>query len=66
MSKVWRPQTQEVLQSWIEALQTEASDELNEWETNFVNDMWEKLNAGHTLTRPQEEKLEKIYAENTP
>jgi hypothetical protein len=65
MAEKWKPTEPEVLQSWIDALQYEASDDLSDWESNFVNDMANRLMRGSTLTQSQEEKLEEIYAEKT-
>jgi len=36
MGNIWKPQTREVLKSWIDALRTEASEELTDWETEFL------------------------------
>ena len=65
MAKVWQPQTKEVLLSWIEAIINEASDELNDWETGFIEDMHVRILSGWSLTQTQEEKLESIYADKT-
>src|SRR5688572_16205645 len=65
MTEIWKPQSFEVLQSWVDAILTEASDELNEWEMNFVTDMQAKVLSGWTLTPKQEDTLERIYAEKT-
>lgn len=65
MPKIWKPQPVEVYINWIETILDEASDELNEWESNFVNDISIKVLNGGTLTQRQEEILERIYAEKT-
>jgi hypothetical protein len=65
MAEIWRGQTPDVLKSWVEAIRTEASDELTDWETRFVNDMWDRLDRGSILTQYQQEKLEEIYVEYT-
>lgn len=65
MAKIWQPQSFEVLQSWIDAIIDEASDNLNDWETNFIEDMSIRVANKWTLTENQEKKLEAIYAEKT-
>lgn len=65
MPLAWEPQPIEVYRSWVDAILSEALDELNEWETNFVNDMDERLSLMRQLTQAQAEKLETIYAEHT-
>lgn len=69
MAKIWTPQPIEVYRSWIDAIISEASDDLNDWETNFVNDMDDRVTmlAGTqgNLTQGQAEKLESIYAKYT-
>ena len=65
MAKIWQPQPREVLLSWIEAIINEASDQLNDWETKFIEDMHVRILGGGSLTQPQEEKLESIYADKT-
>jgi hypothetical protein len=65
MSKIWTPQPIEVYRSWVDAITSEASDKLNDWETNFVNDMDDRLSMMRNLTEGQAEKLESIYAKYT-
>lgn len=65
MSKIWEPLTIETYQSWVKAIQEEASDDLNEWEATFVEDIGRKLDRGWILTQSQADKLESIYAEKT-
>jgi hypothetical protein len=65
MSKIWKQQPFEVLQSWIDAILTEASDDLNDWETKFIDDMNIRVSNKWPLTETQEKKLESIYAEKT-
>lgn len=66
MPPIWKPQPLDVLQNWIETIEDEASDQLNDWETRFIDDM-RRIVILHRrpLTRSQEETLEKIYAEKT-
>lgn len=65
MAELWKPQTIEILKSWVDAIIHEASEDLTHWETNFVNDMQVRLDQGSPLTRYQQEKLEEIYTEYT-
>lgn len=69
MAKIWTPQSIEVYRSWVDIILSEASDELSVWETNFINDMDEKLTLyagfGKNLSQGQAEKLEDIYAKYT-
>ena len=65
MAKMWEPQPNEVLRSWVDAIIDEASDQLNDWETKFVDDMRIRIYNGWPLTETQEKKLESIYAEKT-
>jgi thiaminase len=65
MSTKWEPQEDEVYQAWVDAILEEASDELNEWETKFMDSIQIRLNFRNSLTEEQAKKLESIYAERT-
>lgn len=65
MARIWEPQPIQVYQKWIEDILTEASDNLNDWETTFVASIQMRLDTGRNLTQNQAEKLETIYAEKT-
>ena len=65
MAKMWQPQHYEVLRGWIDAILEEASDDLNDWETKFIEDMNVRVNNKWPLTETQEKKLESIYADKT-
>jgi hypothetical protein len=65
MAPIWRPQSFEVLDMWLKAILEEASDELNDWETRFIDDMVIRVANKWQLTQSQEEKLESIYAKLT-
>ncbi len=65
MALAWKPHDDEVYKDWIDSIVTEASDELNEWESNFVSDMQVKIHNGWKLNQNQAEKLEQIYARYT-
>lgn len=65
MALAWKPQPREVIKSWIDAIITEASDDLTAWELKFISDIEIKVDNGWMLTQKQEEILERIYAEKT-
>jgi len=65
MAEMWKPKDPKLLRSWLDAIIDEASDELNDWEKNFIDNMERTMNEGWTLSRSQEEKLEQIYARKT-
>lgn len=65
MAEIWKPKDPKLLISWIQAILEEASDELSDWEINFIDDMKLILDGGWTLTQNQEDKLEQIYADKT-
>ncbi len=65
-AEIWKPQPREVYLEWINTISEEASDNLNNWETSFVDSIRQQLLTGRTLTKLQAEKLEVIYVEKTP
>jgi hypothetical protein len=65
MAKMWTPKPQELLQQWIDDILEEASDNLSDWESSFVDSVHSQLNRKGQLSERQEEILEKIYAEKT-
>lgn len=65
MPLAWKPLTQETYQSWIDAIIAEASDELSDWESEFVESVNTYLARKGTLTEKQAKILERIYAEKT-
>lgn len=65
MAPIWKPQPNEVLKNWVDTILEEASDNLNDWETKFIDDMQLRINNKWSLSQRQEEILEKIYAEKT-
>lgn len=65
MAAIWQPQPFEVLQQWIETIIEEASDSLNDWETQFISDMQIRVANKWQLSKAQHDKLETIYAEKT-
>ncbi len=65
MAPIWKPQPFEVLTQWINDILEEASDDLNDWETKFIEDMNIRVNNKWPLTETQEKKLESIYADKT-
>lgn len=65
MAELWKPQSREIYQSWVNALFEESSDELTEWEMNFVESIDEQLRKDRILSQRQAETLERIYTEKT-
>lgn len=65
MAEQWKHPSFQTLEGWLEAIRTEASDKLNDWETNFIEDMTIKITNKWYLTESQVNKLESIYAEKT-
>lgn len=64
MSEIWTPQSIQVYQSWVDAL-NENIDELTKWEEDFVDSIAERLQRKVNLTERQAEVLERIYSEKT-
>lgn len=62
MPEVWKPMHNTVYLEWITTIKDELSDELNSWETNFIDSVEAWLTKGSNISRKQEEILEKIYA----
>lgn len=65
MAKMWQPQPWDVIEQWLKAITDEALDDLNSWETDFINDMTIRVQNRWQLSEAQEKKLEAIYAEKT-
>jgi hypothetical protein len=65
MAEVWKPQSIEIYVSWVEAIESEASDKLNDWEQMFIGSIQTRLLNGVNLSQPQAEKLEQIYTKHT-
>jgi uncharacterized protein YgfB (UPF0149 family) len=65
MTESWRPLPNEVYQSWIDTIQEEASDKLNDWENSFIAQIGMKIFNGYTLTQAQAEVLERLYVNKT-
>jgi len=65
MSEIWKPQSIEVYRGWTDAILSEASEQLTDWEAKFVSDMDDRLSMLASLTQAQAEKLETIYAKYT-
>ena len=58
-------QTTDIHKYWVETILTEASDDLTDWEKNFIGDMKIRLDNSWALTDYQEAKLEQIYTAKT-
>lgn len=65
MAPIWKPKENLILKEWLEAIENEAQDKLTSWETDFIDSISYRINAGQTLSQKQEEILERIYAEKT-
>lgn len=65
MPRIWKSAGFETLESWINTIIDEASDELNDWETRFIESMQVRVLNRWPTTQAQEEKLEQIYANKT-
>lgn len=65
MAEMWKPQSIDVYRDWLTALAEEASDNLNDWETTFLDSIGLRLLDGKDLTQKQAEILERIYTEKT-
>ena len=65
MAEMWKPQDIIVYCNWRDAIMTEASDNLTDWETNFMDSVCNRLDQNRNLTQGQAETLEKIYAAKT-
>ena len=65
MPPIWKPRDKEILQNWIDTIIDESSDELNDWENSFIENINQRLVVYGQLTELQEEKLESIYVKHT-
>lgn len=65
MGKIWQPRDPEILKTWHQTILDEASDDLTDWESNFIESIGNSLSRGWTLSERQEQILERIYAEKT-
>jgi len=65
MTKIWKPLDIETYKSWVNIILSEVSDDLNDWETKFIESISERLARNQQLTEFQAVKLESIYAEKT-
>lgn len=65
VAPIWKSKEQHIYQGWIDAILTEASDELTEWETNFVSSLQDQLLKKGRLSEAQEKILDRIYTEKT-
>lgn len=67
MAQMWKPQPREVILGWLDALQDkkELTEDLTEWEMNFVESIRRQIRYKESLTEQQQETLEIIYANKT-
>ncbi len=64
MAQMLKPQPIEVYKDWLKAILDEASDQLTDWESNFISNIENRLTVG-PLTEGQANKLESIYVKYT-
>lgn len=65
MAQIWKPLDIDTYLTWIRTIQDEASDELSNWESSFIDSIYGHLMNGRNLSERQAVKLESIYAEKT-
>lgn len=61
----WQPLNPAVYRDWVDAIIAEASDELTDWEKNFIDSIDRQLTLKRELSERQAEVLERIYANKT-
>lgn len=64
MAQKWRPNTEAILRDWIKECKACHLD-MTDWENDFIDSVDKALDLFGSLTRKQEEILEKIYSEKT-
>jgi hypothetical protein len=64
MAEIWKPLERSIYQDWVDSILEEASDDLNEWESNFIESVNNQLKY-NDLSQKQAEILERIYSEKT-
>jgi hypothetical protein len=62
---MWHPYDAQTYELWLDAIVDEASDQLNDWESKFINDMQNQLRFNSNFTRNQSDMIEKIYTKYT-
>lgn len=62
MALPWKQLTVETYLFWTEIIINELSDELNDWESKFIESIYMRLQKGNNLSEAQANKLEAIYA----
>ena len=65
MPPIWQPQEINVYRMWVKSILDEASDSLNDWESDFIDSIGNRLDQNRNLSQGQAEKLESIYADKT-
>lgn len=64
MAEMWKPHSIDTYKHWVVDILTEASNELNDWESNFVSNIDNQLDADRQLSEAQADKLEQIYVKH--
>jgi len=59
----WKPQSQEVYESWIEAVY-DSGNHLTDWESRFLDSISKSL-EDYNLTESQADTLENIYVKKS-
>jgi hypothetical protein len=65
MAIIWKPEDLETYLFWVKTIEEEASDELTDWENNFIASISSQLDSKINLTERQAITLERIYANKT-
>lgn len=65
MPLMWRPYDESTYRMWLDAIVDEASDELTDWESKFINDMRVQIDFNANFSRAQSDQIERIYAKYT-
>ena len=61
MPLIWKPRDKKILQHWIDVIVADPSDEVNDWESSFIDNIQATLRYG-ILTEKQEDKLKEQQA----
>lgn len=65
MAETWKPYPKNVLGHWLTTVNEEAVG-LTKWERDFMESITEQWDRTGSLSRKQQEILERIYADKTP
>lgn len=65
MPITWRPYDESTYRMWLDAIVDEASDELTDWESKFINDIRVQIDFNSNFSRAQSDQIERIYTKYT-